>query len=507
MKKALIALLIFVFMFSVAAAQDAIKLNDFADDAFGFSTVVPEGWTAKGNGIYARASSPTDFTLIAQQAVPLAVDKLWPSLLPQLALTDVPDSAGTYESPTLNWTLYKVDVKAGAATIAVDMALAEADGKTYIVLLQTTPDDYQALHNAVFQPTLAALAPIVEAVTDVPYQQEEVTVPNGDVTLAGTLTLPEGDGPHPAVVLVTGSGPQDRDESLAPAAAIKPFRLIADALTRAGIAVLRYDDRGIGKSTGDFASATTPDFASDASAAIQYLMTRSDINPKQIGVLGHSEGGEVAAMLGANDPHVAFIVSMAGPAVSGADVLLLQNKLIMQAGGAGDEQIQLQLDFLQQAFGLMEKGDTEAIQKLAEETARQQFDMLTDEQRKTAGSIEEAVANAQQGAASLMTPWFKYFVNYNPGEDWAKTTVPVLALFGGKDTQVDGGQNAPAMEAALKQAGNTDYSIVTLPDANHLFQSATSGAPSEYGTLKQEFTADFLPTVVDWVLKHVTVAQ
>jgi pimeloyl-ACP methyl ester carboxylesterase len=368
-------------------------------------------------------------------------------------------------------------------------------------LLQTTPDEYDTLHKAVFQPVLEALAPYTEPVAEnLPYTQEEVTFKNGDVTLSGTLTLPEGDGPYPALVLVTGSGPQDRDETIG---AMKPFRLLADGLTRAGVAVLRWDDRGVGKSTGDFDKAITTDFASDATAAIDFLLTRDDINHDQVGLLGHSEGGDVAAMLGATNKNLAFIISMAGPAVSGADVLLVQNKRILEAEKSPEDAIKAQLEFLPKLFEKIQAKDADAIHQLTYDAVLAQAKLLPADQQKKIGDLEAyAKKQADETAATFNSDWWRFFLTYNPGKDWAKTTIPVLAIYGTLDVQVDADQNAPAFEAAMKEAGNTSYQLTILPKANHLMQAATTGSPSEYGTLKQEFTPDFLPTIIDWLTKQ-----
>lgn len=485
---------------------DVIVLVPHTDEAFGIETVVPDGWTDLGNGIFGRQTTPADTTVIAQQSAPLRADALLNALLPQLALTDAPESVGTYPGGALEWTLYEVNVNVDSLNLKIDLALAEQDGVTYLVLLQTSPEDYEALHASVFLRTLDAFMPLEVEEEPVPYNVAEVTFDNGDVTLAGTLTLPPTDGPHPALVLVTGSGPQNRDESLGTGIAIRPFRLLADALTREGIAVLRYDDRGVGESTGDFATATTQDFASDAEAAIAYLLGRDDINPDEIGLLGHSEGGLVAAMLGARNPDLDFIISMAGPGVNGRDVLLLQNQLILAAEGATEDEIAAQMVFLDEMFTVLD--DPEAMEALIYETALEQIKGLSEEEAAALGDDAEAYAQmvAAQMAQEYTAGWFKSFLEYDPAPDWAQTTVPVLALFGGKDVQVDAEQNAPPLEAALQQAGNEDYTIVILPDANHLFQQAKTGSTSEYGELPAEFTPDFLPTIIDWLLDRVTVA-
>jgi pimeloyl-ACP methyl ester carboxylesterase len=505
-------LALFMLAVGVAAAQDTtpspadITLTPFTDDTFHIMGVVPEGWAKIGPGLYRRGSSSTDITLIAEQAAPGVAEQIIPALLPQLGLDKLPDSVATLEAGELTWTLYKVDVQAGSLTVAVDLALAESENKTYIVLFQTAPEEYDALHDSVFLPAVNALARAPEATPEpnLPYAVEDVTFANGDVTLAGTLTLPEGDGPHPALILVTGSGPQDRDESLAPVSVIKPFKLIADYLTRQGIAVLRYDDRGVGKSTGDFAKATLDDFTADASAAIDYLLTRNEIDPGQIGLLGHSEGGEVASKLGATNSHLAFIIGMAAPAVKGDALMMVQNRRVMLAEGGTEEQAKQQQDYLRQVIDLINADDLESFKTLTHDFVLAQAQTLPEDQRAALGDLEVyAQARTDQAVAGYFNNWFRTFLGYDPSPDWAKTTIPVLGLYGKNDVQVDAEQNAPALEAALKQAGNTDYQVVTLPTANHLFQDAKTGGVSEYGTLPAEFTSEFLPTVGDWILEHV----
>jgi pimeloyl-ACP methyl ester carboxylesterase len=270
--------------------------------------------------------------------------------------------------------------------------------------------------------------------------------------------------------------------------------------------VLRYDDRGVGSSTGDFATATTHDFASDAAAAITYLTTRDDIDPDQIGLLGHSEGGLVAAMLGATNPDLDFVISMAGPGVSGHDVLILQNQLLLSAEGATQQEIDEQVAFVEQLT--QAAGDPEAIEALVYQATLDRINSLPEDERASFGDIEESARTvAQQSAQQYGASWFKSFLDYDPAPDWAKTTIPVLALFGGKDVQVDDQQNAPAVAAALAEAGNHDYEIIVLPNANHLFQEADTGGLSEYGTLPAEFTPDFLPAILSWLDRHVTIAS
>ena len=488
--------------------SDPIVLVPHTDEAFGIESVIPDLWTDLGNGVFVRQNSPTDPTVIAQQSAPLNAESVLNSLLPQLALTDVPESTGMYQGAVLEWTLYKIDVAAGAVNVTVDLGLAEANGTTYVVLLQTSPDDYEDLHTSVFLLTLKAFRPLIteESTEPVQYNVEEVTFESEDVTLAGTLTLPPTAGPHPVVVLVSGSGPQDRDESFGGGIAIKPFRLLADALTREGVAVLRYDDRGVGESTGDFSTAILDNFATDAEAAIQYLLTRDDIDSDQIGLLGHSEGGLIAAVLGARNTDLDFIIAMAGPSVIGRDVLLLQNQLVLAAEGETEEAIDAQQAFVESLFDVID--DPEAIEALIYEYSLEQLELLPEEQRTAIGDLEAyARAVAVQAAQQYSSGWFESFLNYDPAIDWAQTTIPVLAFFGGNDVQVDAEQNAQVLEDALDEAGNEDYEIVILPDANHLFQEAETGSVSEYTTLAAEFTPDFLPTLMEWIQDHVTVSE
>jgi pimeloyl-ACP methyl ester carboxylesterase len=481
-----------------AAAQEEIALVPYTNEGYGIESVMPKGWHDIGQGIFARQRDPGDKTLIAQQSASAPAAEVLSSLLPQLHLETTPPSTGSHRGGALEWTLYQVSTAEGGADLAVDLALAEDNGTSYLVLLRTSPEEHDALHDSVFLPTLDAFSPLREPEVPVPYDVEDVSFQNGDVTLAGTLTLPPTEGRHPAVVLVTGSGPQNRDESLGGGIAIKPFRLLADALTRAGVAVLRYDDRGVGKSTGTFSTATLSDFADDAEAAVRYLLTRDDIDPNRVGLLGHSEGGLVAAMLGARNQDLDFIISLAGPGVNGRDVLRVQNQRILEAEGATQENIDAQLAFVEKLFGALD--DPQEIERLVYDRVLEQLNALPADKRAAIGDPEQyARAQAKAAAQQYSAASFASFVKYDPAPDWAQTKVPVLAIFGGKDVQVDAAQNAPAVAAALARAGNEDHEIVVLPQANHLFQAAQTGGLAEYAKLPAEFTPDLLPTIVDWL--------
>jgi len=501
-------LLIFILTGALAvSAQAEITLEAYTDEIFGLESVVPETWTEVSPGLYVRSAFENDPTWIAQQAAPVPANTALNALLPQMGLTEAPEPAGEREANGLTWTLYETEVSIPVHA-SMDLALASFGGRTFLVALNAVPDERDALYEAVFLPAVDALRPWAgPEATDLPYAQEEVQIENGDVTLAGTLTLPPGDGPHPAVVLVSGSGPQDRDESLAPVSSIRPFRLIADALTRNGIAVLRYDDRGTAESTGDYNTATLHDFASDAQAAIDYLMSRDDIDPEQVGILGHSEGGLVAAMLAAGDTDLAFLIALAGPAVGGHELLEVQNRRLMETAGASEEQIEGQLEFLRQAFELVNVQDWGALETLLEDTVRDQIEDLPESQRAVLGDVDAYVEQVlETQMETFRSDWFASFLAYDPVEDWQSVTIPVLAIFGGLDVQVDAEQNVPPLEAALAVAENPDVTIVTIPNANHLFQEAITGGVQEYGMLEPDFTDELLPTIIDWLAERVQVA-
>jgi hypothetical protein len=319
-----------------------------------------------------------------------------------------------------------------------------------------------------------------------PYHDEDVSYENKvqNVTLAATLTIPQGKGPFPAVVLITGSGPQDRDESLL---GHKPFLVLSDYLTRHGIAVLRADDRGTGKSTGNFATATTADFATDTEAGIAYLKTRPEVNPKKIGLIGHSEGGIIAPMVAARNPDVAFIVMMAGSGVPGDEILVAQVEAIDESSG---------------------KTHAEAVQAGTRE--REILNLIKTEkdpavlEKKLKDKMAEDGLEAQLGIEikALTSPWFRFFMTYDPATALRKVTCPVLALNGEKDRQVPAKQNLPAIRKALEEGGNKHFEIVELPGLNHLFQTAKTGSPNEYAQIEETIAPVALDTMTVWILKQ-----
>jgi hypothetical protein len=318
-----------------------------------------------------------------------------------------------------------------------------------------------------------------------PYRSEDVTVANAaaNVKLAGTLTLPDGPGPFPAVVFITGSGPQNRDEELL---GHKPFLVLADYLTRRGIAVLRYDDRGIGTSTGDFGAATSEDFAGDALAAWAVLRERKEIDPRRIGLLGHSEGALIAPMLAARTPGIAFVVMLAGPGVSGEQIMLKQGALIMKANGAPDEAIAANIDLQKQVFTILREETVPA--RIVERLSA----------IPVPGPKEASAALVKQSSS----PWLRYFALYDPAPALEKVTCPVLAMGGELDLQVPVDQNLPVIEAALKKGGNKDYSVIRLPGLNHLFQTCKKGTPGEYVQIEETMSPVALDTIATWVRKR-----
>ncbi len=338
-----------------------------------------------------------------------------------------------------------------------------------------------------------------------PYLSEDVSYPNpdGGHVLAGTFTRPTEGGPFPAVILITGSGPQDRDEALM---GHRPFLVLSDHLTRRGIAVLRFDDRGIGESTGDFASATSRDFASDALAGVAYLKTRQDVAHEAIGLAGHSEGGLIAPISATQSDDVSFIVLMAGPGITGEQILYAQGALIARAAGATEEQIARSREQQEAIFAILKsEPDYAAAAEALEEMMRDGFSALTDDERAQAGITDQASLDNMISTQiqQVNTPWFRYFLTFDPASVIEQVTVPVLAINGEKDLQVPYEENLREIEAALQRGGNTDYEIHALPDLNHLFQYSETGSPSEYGTIEETWSVESMELIADWILRTV----
>ncbi len=320
-----------------------------------------------------------------------------------------------------------------------------------------------------------------------PYREVAVAFENaaGHARFAGTLTLPGSSGRYPAAFLITGSGQQDRNETVA---GHRPFLVLADYLTRRGIAVLRVDDRGVGGSTGDVARATSEDFAGDAIAAIAYLKARPEINPNQIGLVGHSEGGLIAPMVAVRVPDVAFIVLLAGPGLPGDQILRTQ------------------------AADIMERSKINPVARLLNRAVQETVLAVVKQEaaRAASGKADAPTARgsgvnlAHEIATAVGSRWLEFFVTYDPRPTLEKVRCPVLALCGEKDIQVSARLNLPEIEKALRAGGNADFTVRELPNLNHLFQNCRTGNITEYVQIEETFAPSALALIGDWIRKHVS---
>ncbi|MDR1500709.1 MAG: alpha/beta fold hydrolase [Tannerellaceae bacterium] len=328
-----------------------------------------------------------------------------------------------------------------------------------------------------------------------PYDVKEVTFfnPRHGLALAGTLTVPQGEGPFAAALLISGSGPQNRDEEVY---GHKPFLVIADHLTRHGIAVLRFDDRGTAASDGDFASSSTEDFSFDAEAAFDFLKGRKEIDPARIGLIGHSEGAIIAAMIAARTEDVAFAVLLAGSGMRGDKLLLAQQELIGQSYGLSEEMIEENGRFMKRVFDIINTAATDDELKAALFTAFM-------ESSASSPQDEDLKAQVKEKVAAMADRWTVYFVRHDPSVDISRMTCPVLALNGEKDIQAPPSINLPAIRDALAKGNNRLSTVKELPGLNHLFQDCETGALTEYGRLEQTFSPSALDLVTDWIGAHI----
>jgi pimeloyl-ACP methyl ester carboxylesterase len=280
----------------------------------------------------------------------------------------------------------------------------------------------------------------------------------------------------------------------------QPFLVLADYLTRRGVAVLRVDDRGVGKSTGNFGAATSRDFADDALAGVHFLKSRQDINPRQIGLIGHSEGGLIAPLVSTQSKDVAYLVLMAGPGVAGEEILQRQTELIMKANGMAPEGIQSSLDLQDRLFKILrQEPDAARAEQKMTEAVQQATAAMTDAQKQASGLTGEG---PRMMAKQLNTPWFRFFLTYDPRQTLRKVKVPVLALNGEKDLQVTPKENLAAIAAALKEGGNQKVQTRELPGLNHLFQTAQTGSPSEYAQIEETLAPAAMQQVADWIARQ-----
>ncbi|REG92111.1 alpha/beta hydrolase family protein [Algoriphagus antarcticus] len=333
-----------------------------------------------------------------------------------------------------------------------------------------------------------------------PYRSEDVIFENkqAEILLAGTLTLPEQTGVFPAVVLISGSGPQNRDEELM---GHKPFLVLSDYLTKNGIAVLRFDDRGTAASTGDFGAATSVDFATDVASAVQYLQSRPEIDKSKIGLIGHSEGGLIAPMVAGNSDDIDFIVLLAGTGIRGDKLLLAQQALIGEAAGMSPNQLAENELISKKAFEIILKEQGEEEMKGEIRNYMTQVFRNIPAGNIPGGMSEEEFVTAQVG--QMTSPWMQYFVKYDPAPALEKVSCPVLAINGEKDLQVPPKENLEAIKAALAKGGNTNVTTMELPGLNHLFQEAKTGAPSEYSEIEQTFSPKAMEVVLEWIKERV----
>ena len=324
-----------------------------------------------------------------------------------------------------------------------------------------------------------------------PYKEEELTFPNAQsgISLAATLTIPRGPGPFPAAIFLAGSGPLDRDET---DSGHRPFLILADHLTRNGIAVLRYDKRGVGKSSGNYEEATTADFAEDAQAALAFLKRRQEIDVRKIGIIGHSEGGIIAPMIASRSSDVSWIAILAGPATKGEETLLLQSDLITRAAGMTTEQVAKSLDF-----------DRESYNLVRHEKDRVALESELQDLVKVSG-LGPAAPSAflQRQIHWTSSPWFRYFLDYDPALALQNTKCPVLVLSGERDLQVPPKENLPLARKALETGGNKDFQVIELPGLNHQFQHCYLGLPAESRAIEETFAPEALSTISTWILKH-----
>ncbi len=359
---------------------------------------------------------------------------------------------------------------------------------TELVFYRKKPDGY----TGVSPPTEPRNRP--QEPTSFPYLRESVTFPGGteEVILAGELTVPEAAGPEAILVLVSGSGPQDRDEHLPPPIDHRPFLVLSDYLTRRGYAVLRYDDRGVGESTGSFPAATTADFSEDAAAAVGYLRSRPEFKEIPLGILGHSEGGMIAPMVAMASSEVNFIILLAGPGVELDSLLLDQRRRI--AGMTSPDEALVRTTF---AYA-KEHPDQDSL-AFSRGLQAALLTCVPGLPEAIRSSIVDTTAFLAPYRQLVAAPWMRYFLAFRPADFLEKVTVPVLAMNGLKDVQVAGEANLDAIGVALQGAGNADVTLVPLPGLNHLFQPSGTGQLSEYGTIETTLDPDVLQQIVAWL--------
>ena len=316
--------------------------------------------------------------------------------------------------------------------------------------------------------------------------------------------LPATDGPHPVVVLIGGSGPQDRDQTIA---GFKMFRALADYLTRNGVAVLRHDDRGVGGSTGALYESTVDNLAGDVLAAVEALKRHPRIDTRRIGLVGHGEGGIIASLVASHSDDVSYIVMTAGPGVRGEQLVRAQNRSVLRTLGASEETIRRESRFADRIFEAVRTDEGwDELRADLRESVLESMDYLPEEQRFGTIYIEEFLTTIVDPRLELWrSPWYASFLDFDPSSVLERLMVPVLAVFGELDYQVPAEMNAAAISRSLEKAGNRDFTVVTLAGANHLFQKAETGSYGEYSKLEKGFVPGFLGLIRDWLLERTAV--
>ncbi len=476
-----------------------------------FITPVPDGWTmsATADAVRFEHADPAGVVhVLAPIGAELRAVAAALAMLVDPGLDDgfavAPLQVQPVPLPSGAWTQrnYQIGDQAVAA-----FSLERA-GYTVVVLAQASERAFATILEAATREVLLGLEvliaePDVDDPTDHPFEILQVSFDSEEHTLVGTLTLPYGDAPHPGLVVVAGSGAQDRDGKNPSLPGYTPLRWLADHLTRHGFAVLRFDERGIGASGGDHASATTSDLANDVAAGLLYLANHPAVDVERVGVLGHSEGAMIAASLAASLPEVAFVIALGGPAVPTDELLAVQVQRIAEANAADESEVAEAVERQRQVTRLVQARDWEALEEYLMEAGAERLERLPPEQRERLGDIDALVElQARTTMAALQSPWMTHFLDVDPREDWRRVTVPVLALFGALDVQVDLDQNRDPLETALAEAGNDDVTVHVFPRANHLFLEAVSGDLDEYHTLEMAFVPSLLEAISDWLAER-----
>jgi fermentation-respiration switch protein FrsA (DUF1100 family) len=407
---------------------------------------------------------------------------------PDQGVKDIPVTSVTFENNVLNMKIKKAGIEYIGTyneneTISGDFKQA---GQVFPLILSRE----QIKEEKKIRPQ--------DPVKPYPYNEEEITFENKDagIILSGTLTLPKTGGPFPVVVLITGSGPQNRDEELL---GHRPFLVLSDFLTRNGIAVLRYDDRGTSSSTGNFETATTVDLSEDVLSAVEYLKTRREVNGGKIGLIGHSEGGIIAPIVASKSKDISFIVLLAGTGIRGDQLLLMQQELIGRAMKISESDIVKTRTINRGAFDIVLNASDTSKLKLELKDYFKKVMADNPDMEKLEGISEEDLIDLQ--ISELTSPWMQYFIKYDPAISLEQVKCPVLALNGEKDLQVPPDINLQAIEDALKRGGNIDVTVKKLPGLNHLFQRCESGSPDEYGIIEETFSPEALDVLLEWILR------